>query len=352
MVSKRWLSVASGLGAVLAARELIGRMQEADLHGKVALITGASRGLGLAMARELADEGAKLVICARDEAELQRAAEELQRRGAEVLAVPCDVTDRVDVDRLVARALETFGQIDLLIANAGVIQVGQLKVAELEDFQQAMDIMFWGALYPILAVLPHMRERHEGRIAVVTSIGGKVSVPYLLPYNSAKFAAVGLSEGLRAELADEGIIVTTIVPGLMRTGSFLNAYFSGDAEGRDAEYRVFAPLSSLPPFAVSADKAAKVFIRAIKRGSAQCIYPLPYSLISRFHGLAPATTARLFSVADRLMPDSGDGTRTERGMDIDAKIESKPWRVMTALGHQAAEDLRQHPGPTGVPEPS
>lgn len=344
--------MAGGVGAALIAREIVGRATEADLHGQVALITGASRGLGLALARELADEGCRLVICGRDEATLQRSTEELQRRGAEVLAVQCDVTDRVDVERMVAQAISTFGQIDVLIANAGVIQVGQLRSAELEDFQHAMDIMYWGALYPILAVLPGMRERREGRIAVVTSIGGKISVPYLLPYNSAKFAAVGLSEGLRAELADEGIIVTTIVPGLMRTGSYLNAYFSGDAEGRDAEYRVFAPMSSLPLFTSSAESAARAFVRAIKRGSAECIYPMQYSLISRFHGLAPATTARLLGLADRLMPESGNGKTTERGMEIDSDIDSAAWRMATALGRDAAEDLRQHPGPRGVPEPT
>ena len=147
----------------------------------------------------------------------------LREIGAEVLAIPCDVSDRVQVYELVKQATRAFGQIDILVNNAGVIQVSPVENVKLADFEQAMDIMFWGVLYPIMAVLPQMQERRSGRIVNITSIGGKVSVPHLLPYASAKFATVGLSEGLRAELAKDGITVTTIAPGLMRTGSYLNA---------------------------------------------------------------------------------------------------------------------------------
>ena len=348
---KRLAAVAGGVGAAWATRELLGRAREADLTGQVALITGGSRGLGLAMARELADEGCRLVICARDRAELQRAGEELEGRGAEVLAIECDVADRDDVDRMVSRVREAFGPVELLICNAGVIQVGQLKSMELEDFQQSMDIMYWGVLYPILAVLPEMRERRAGRIGIVSSIGGKVSVPRLVPYNAAKFAAVGLAEGLRAELAGEGITVTNIAPGLTRTGSYLNAHFSGDEEGREAQYKLFAPLSSVPLMTGGAEQAAHAYVRAIKRGDAEIIYPPIYSLVSRIHGLAPATTVRVMGLADRLIVSSGEGDGTVRGMSIDETIESRPWRWLTTLGARAAGTYRQRPGPTSVPEP-
>src|SRR5439155_11331763 len=115
-----------------------------------------------------------------------------------------------------------FGQIDILVNNAGVIKVGPLDTMAVEDFEKAVAVMFWGVVYPTLAVLPEMRRRRSGRIAAITSIGGKVSVPHLLPYCCAKFAAVGFCEGLRAELAPYGIRVTTVVPGLMRTGSHRN----------------------------------------------------------------------------------------------------------------------------------
>lgn len=342
MALKKPLAILGGIGGALAAREMIGRAREAELNGQVALITGGSRGLGLALARELADEGCRLAICARDEAELKRAAEDLRQRGAEVLTVRCDVSDKDDVNRMVASVEEEYGQIDLLVCNAGVMQVGQFQNMELADFEQAMDIMYWGVLYPILAVLPGMRARGEGRIANVTSIGGKVSVPRMLPYNSAKFAAVGLSEGLRAELADEGIAVTTIAPGLTRTGSYLQAEFSGDEEGRAAHYGFFAPLASLPLMTGDAERGAEAYVRAIKRGMAEYTYPPQFGLVTRIHGVAPATTMWALSLADRLLPKSGEGTETERGASLEGSMNSRAWHAATAPGRKGAEDHLQH----------
>ena len=232
-----------------------------------------------------------------------------------------------------------------------MIQIGQFKSMELEDFQQSMDIMYWGVLYPILAVLPEMRERQSGRIAVVSSIGGKVSVPRLLPYNAAKFAAAGLAEGLRAELADEGITVTHIVPGLTRTGSYLNAYYSGDNKGREAQYKVFGPLSSLPLVTGSTEQAARAYVRAIRRGDAEVLYPPIYNLLSRIHGMAPATTTWAMGLADRLLPESGEGDETVRGREIDEHVNSRAFGVATKLGRDASHEYRQHPGPTSVPDP-
>ena len=351
--SIRSLPVAGGIGAVavLAGRELLGRAREADLHGQVALVTGGTRGLGLALARELSAQGCRLVICARDDAELQAAGEELGRNGAEVLAIHCDVAVKAEVDRMVAVALETYGRIDVLICNAGVIQVGEFPSMELADFQEAMDVMYWGVLYPVLAVLPGMRERKAGRIGVVTSIGGKISVPHMVPYNAAKFAAVGLSEGLHAELADDGITVTTIVPGLMRTGSYLNAYFSGDDASREAHYQLFAPVAALPGVAPNADVAARAYIRAIRRGETELMYPIHFSIAARIHGLAPATTIRILALVDRLIPRGGGSQETTSGMAIEPRINSRVWRWLTTLGRESAGQFRERPGPVSVPDP-
>ncbi|MGH9900873.1 MAG: SDR family NAD(P)-dependent oxidoreductase, partial [Pyrinomonadaceae bacterium] len=218
---------AAGAGALLAARTFVRRWREYDLRGKTVLITGGSRGLGLVLARELAREGANLAICARDPAELERARVDLINRGANAIAFPCDVTDRAQVKELVDVVRHRFGRIDVLVNNAGVIQVGPVEEMTLEDYEEAMRTHFWGPLHMILEVLPDMRRRGGGRIVNVSSIGGKIGVPHLTPYSASKFALVGLSEALRAELGKDGVVVTTVCPGLMRTGSPRNATFKG-----------------------------------------------------------------------------------------------------------------------------
>ena len=234
---------ATGVAAGWLALKAIRGVLMADVRGHVVLITGASRGLGFAMAKEFARLGARVAICARDTHEIEWARQELETRGADVFAVQCDVSNQEQVEEMIRRVINNFGRIDILVNNAGVIEVGPLKSQTLADFEEAMQIMFWGVVHPTLAVLPHMLDRHNGRIANITSIGGKISVPHLLPYSCAKFAAVGFSEGLHAELAREGITVTTVVPGLMRTGSHRNAFFKGD---QATEYNMFA-LSATSP---------------------------------------------------------------------------------------------------------
>src|SRR6185312_1006001 len=218
---------AAAVGLALTAIKFMRQGKAPAMHGQVVLITGGSRGLGLLLAHEFARHGAKLVICARNEQELAHAEQELEQHGAEIFNLACDISDHLQVENLVQQATAKFGRIDVLVNNAGIITVGPLMAQTLQDFKESMDIMFWGAYYSTMAVLPQMLERKSGRIVNITSIGGKVSVPHLLPYDSAKFAMVGFSEGLRAEMAKEGIKVVTIVPGLMRTGSQVNAYFKG-----------------------------------------------------------------------------------------------------------------------------
>ena len=157
-------------------REATGRLREESLAGEVALITGGSRGLGLKLAERLLDEGCRVAICARDETELEEARLSLEKAG-DVLAIPCDVGDRPGVRRMVDQVTDRFGPIDLLINNAGVITVGSVHSMTLHDFQHAMKVMYWGTLYPTLAVLPQMRSRRSGRIVNVTSVGGKISMP-------------------------------------------------------------------------------------------------------------------------------------------------------------------------------
>ncbi len=198
-----------------------------DFFGKTVVIAGGSRGLGLAMARLLVAEGARLVLLARRVDELERARAELARAGGDVITFPCDVGVRQQVEEAVAAVIELRGRIDVLVNVAGVIQVAPFENLELKDFQESMDVHAWGPYHMIRAVAPHMQRRRSGRIVNVSSIGGLVAVPHLLAYTMGKFALTGLSDGLRAELAKDGIYVTTVAPGLMRTGSHVNAMFKG-----------------------------------------------------------------------------------------------------------------------------
>jgi NAD(P)-dependent dehydrogenase (short-subunit alcohol dehydrogenase family) len=222
------LALAAAGAMVAVAARFIGR---ASLERRTVLVTGGSRGLGFLIARECARGGARVVICARDLAELERARAALAREGHRITAIACDVSGRAAVTSMIDQVTRTLGGIDVLVNNAGVIEVGPFETMTLDDFARAMDVMFWGMLHTTTAVLPQMRARGGGRIVNVTSIGGRIAVPHLAPYSAAKFAAVGLSEGLRAELAGSGVRVLTVTPGLMRTGSHVAGALQGTATG-------------------------------------------------------------------------------------------------------------------------
>jgi short-subunit dehydrogenase len=332
------LFAAAGLGLGVLGRGLLkARKTTAEMRGSVVFITGGSRGLGLAMAREFAANGAKIVICARDESELDRASHDLKKRGAVVLTLRCDVRDREAVESAIDQAVAYFGRIDVLVNNAGVIEVGPVENMSVEDFKEAMDVMFWGVVYPTLAVLPRMVARKSGRIVNITSIGGKVSVPHLLPYSCAKFAAVGFSEGLRAELLGKGITVTTIAPGLMRTGSFLNAFFQGKQEDEAAWFGIG---SSLPLVSMSAERAASQIVEATRRGEAERVLTMPAKVLSHAHGAAPGVIADLLGLANLLLPRATKSKRRSVGRAL--MRLPLPWmQIATFLGRKAARRLLQ-----------
>jgi short-subunit dehydrogenase len=331
-----WVVPVAALGLAALGRQVARRARAQDLRNQVALITGSSRGLGLALARQLAREGCRVVLSARNQDGLERARLDVERLGAEVLAVTCDVSDHEQVRRLVQQATERFGRIDVLINNAGVMTVGPLATQTLEDFERAMNVMFWGVLYTTYEVLPQMRARRAGHIAMITSIGGKISIPHLLPYGAAKFAAVGLSEGLRAELARDGITVTTVVPGLMRTGSHLNAEFKGQ---NHKEFRWLSLGATLPMSSISAEAAARQIVDAIKHGDAEVILSWQAKLLAAVQGVAPGLTSNVLGLINRILPgEGGIGSDRATGHASRGALSDSP---IEALGRRAARDLNQ-----------
>jgi len=327
------MAAAAGLGLCFAARTLARRSRWMGLGGKNVLITGGSRGLGLVMAREFAARAARVVACARDPDELDRAAADLRRRGFDLATFVCDVTDRDQVNRTIADVERHSGQIDVLVNNAGSITVGPMEVMNVDDYDEAMRTHFWGPVYTTLAVLPGMRRRRSGRVVNISSIGGKVAVPHLLPYCASKFALTGFSEGLRAELKKDGIYVTTVCPGLMRTGSPRNAFFKGRNR---AEYALFKLSDSTPFTSMDAGRAARRIVLACQRAESEVVLGVQARVAAKFHGLFPGVGSELYGLINHALPGPGGiGERRARGKDSESAVSES---FLTALTRRAAAE--------------
>jgi NAD(P)-dependent dehydrogenase (short-subunit alcohol dehydrogenase family) len=305
----------------------------------LAVVLGGSRGLGLLIAAELGRRGHRVVIAARDAAELERSRALLADQGTTAYAQVCDVAVDDNVGTMIDRVETEIGPIEVLVHVAGIIQVGPLESLTREHFSQAIDIMLWGPINASLAVLPRMRSRGRGRIGIVSSIGGLVSVPHLLPYSTAKFGAVGFSRGLRAELAGTGVSVTTITPGLMRTGSHLRAKFVGR---QSAEYAWFSAGASMPLLSMDAEVAASRIVDGLLQGRANVVLTPLAKIGMRLNGVAPSTVGALLGVAARLLPrPPADGSgRTIEGWQAEKRLTpgaARVVRMLTTLGSRAAD---------------
>jgi NAD(P)-dependent dehydrogenase (short-subunit alcohol dehydrogenase family) len=305
------------------------------MDGQVVFITGASRGLGLAMAEAFGHRGARVAICARSSDDLEQAQEHLADAGVEAFAVACDITQADQVQSTVQLVLERFGRVDVLVNNAGVMEVGPMSALAVEDFDDAIDTMVWGLVHPTFALVPSMRANGGGRIVNITSIGGKVSFPHLLPYSTAKFAAVGFSEGLHAELAKDRIRVVTVVPGFMRTGSHVNATFKGSPK---AEYAWFSVGGSTPLTSIDADRAAERIVQATIRGEAEVTLSPQAKLAARFVGLFPGATSDLLGVVNRVLPSPGVRVEERSGTQSENVVSRS---FLTILGRRAARTYHQ-----------
>ena len=299
--------------------------------GRVVVITGGSRGLGLLLARQLRREGARVALLARNREELLRAQDQLGG-GSGVLTIPCDVAERALVQQAIEIVVHHFGRIDVLINNAGIIQVGPLEHMTYGDYQHAMNVHFWGTLHCTEAVLPYMRLRRSGRIVNIASIGGLIAVPHLAPYSASKFAVVGYSDAVRAEVAAHGIRVTTVCPGLMRTGSAINALVKGQHE---AEFAWFGTLSSLPLVSIDARRAARKIVEAARRGAPHLTITPQARVAAMLDRLMPNTFARMMQVTTRVLPRPAGLSGDEAWPGSESRPAKLP-KIATALSDRAA----------------
>ena len=334
---------ALAIGGLILGASLVSRLMRSrraiDLAGRVVLITGGSRGLGLLMAREVGRLGAQIVIAARDEEELLRAQRDLQAHEIHTSILVADVATEAQAQRMISHVIERYGRLDVLINNAGVIMVGPVDHMSVADFEEAMATHFWGPLHTMLAAIPHMRDAGTGRIVNISSIGGKIGVPHLAPYCASKFALTGVSTALRAELARHNILVTTVCPGLMRTGSPFNAWFKGRHR---AEFAWFAIADSLPLLSIDGRRAAAQIVDAMRHGDAELVVSWPARLAVAAGALAPNTLARAMTMINRVLPSPTGtlGNESHSGWHSGSRWAPSP---LTRLTERSAAENNEVP---------
>ena len=333
------VKLALAAAAAAAVAYAVRQRRRMDFEGKTVVIAGASRGLGLDLARGFAREGANVVLLARNRHLLAEAARELAAVTASVSVLGCDITKQDEVHLNIASIIRDFKRIDVLINVAGMIQVGPSEHMQLDDFVAAMAVHFWGPLYLMREVIPLMKREGHGRIVNIASIGGKVAIPHLVPYGASKFALVGLSEGMRTELAKDGIFVTTVCPGLMRTGSHFNALIKGQ---KRKEFALFSAANAW--LSTSSVRAAHQIMEACRYGASQLVITPQARLLRLVNGMFPSFVAETLSLLCRVLPGptGAEGDRLNRGWESQSMVAPS---LLTRPADRAASDHREEPQP-------
>jgi NAD(P)-dependent dehydrogenase (short-subunit alcohol dehydrogenase family) len=332
---------AIGIACALAALPLLRRTASYSFKDKVVIITGGSRGLGLALAREFASHGAQLALIARDEEELQRAAADLRNLGADATTWPCNLQDAREVERTIPAIAQKHSCINVLVNNAGMMLVAPLELMMKEDFEEAMALHFWAPYYVTRAALPYLRQNSESRIVNISSVGGRVAVPHMAPYCASKFALAGFSDAIRIELAAQGVRVTTASPGLMRTGSHVNASFKGDYA---QEFAWFSLAAGMPLLSTNARRAARQIVAAARRGQPELTITLQARCLILAQAIIPNIFARILEGVNFVLPKAtpGEGLLKRKGYESQSAISPS---LLTSLADQAAPRFNEGPRP-------
>ena len=216
-----------------------------NIENKVVVITGASSGLGESTARHLASLGAKVVLGARRLDKLEHIANELKAQGHDAISVKMDVTKKEDVQGLIDTAVESFGRVDVLVNNAGLMAIAPLDAGKVDEWDAMIDINIKGVLYGIAAALPVFRRQNEGHFINLSSVGGiKVASPGGVVYSGTKFAVHAISEGLRVE-GGEQIRTTTISPGAVDSELKFGSSDPQAAAAMQEFYKIAIPAESV-----------------------------------------------------------------------------------------------------------
>jgi short-subunit dehydrogenase len=285
---------------------------------RVAVVTGASSGIGWELARQLEASGARVGLLARRQAELETLSEIIRRSSGVAVIAPCDVTDRASVESAVASVRAALGPIDLLIANAGVGMPTLLDPVNIDDVEAMFQVNVLGVIYAFSAVLPEMLARRSGHLAAVSSLAAYLALPGESAYCASKAAVNTYLAGLRPQLRGHGIAVTTLCPGFVQT-----PMTAGNSFGM--------------PGLLSAERAAQRMLRAIARGQAVCNFPWTTAVLVRLVAALPgwARSRLMASYNEEAARADAAARKAERA---DARPHCEPHR-MTSMG--ASRDARQ-----------
>lgn len=326
-------------GATVVACQLLRRSRFLPLDHKVVFITGGSRGVGLLLAREFATKGARVAVCARREAELQRAKDQLAQEGLSISTFVCDVRVQEQVETLIRDVEAQLGPIDVLVNNAGVMELGPVETLTLADHENELQTHYFAHLYTIDAVLPSMKSRGGGRIVNITSIGGKFPLPHMAAYCGAKSAATGFSQTLHAELLKDNVLVTTVCPLIVRVGSFYNADMKGQHR---KEFALGALFNAFPLTSMSGPRLARQIVGAAQHGDAVLIPSRREKLVLSFFGLFPGLTCEVLGVVNRFLPGpegpESIGKESRKGKESTTPLTPS---LLTLLNDRAALDTNQ-----------
>jgi short-subunit dehydrogenase len=256
-----------------------------------AVITGASQGIGRATALLLARKGYNLALAARQQDRLEAVAHQIQTQGGQALAVPTDVTEVQQVNILVEKALHTYGQVEVLVNNAGICMTAPMAQTSLADWQKILNVNLWGYIYPIHALLPHFLERQRGTIVNVGSFGGKMPLPNMTAYCTSKYAVTGLTETLRLELEPQGIHVCGVHPSVTNSDFLERAVFRGQGDTEPMRQQMEEMLNS--PLASQPEDVAETIGKVIKSPQGEVVVGSG-ALAANLYRFAPGLTQWLW----------------------------------------------------------